>query len=185
MQTEPNSILESRLYSHKKGSFRVHGVVHHLGIAYWSTTEAGFCVCIMSFFKSNDGTKLIKNYWKIDKVRVLLRRGANVNAKNERGDTALILASTRGYLEVVRALLNHDGVDVNIQGRYGDTALIGATRNGHSHVVCDLLNHKRGGCEFQDLLWRNNSSHRGMLLGPVGSGSCFIESPRGGCEYQE
>jgi ankyrin repeat protein len=115
--------------------------VHHLGIAYWSTTEAGFCVCIMSFFKSNDGTKLIKNYWKINKVRVLLRRGANVNAKNEHGDTALILASSRGYVGVVRALLNHDGVDVNIQGCDGDTALIGATRNGHSHVVCDLLNH--------------------------------------------
>ncbi|KAI2494864.1 serine/threonine kinase [Fragilaria crotonensis] len=77
----------------------------------------------------------------LDKVRDLLRRGANVNAKTEYGYTALIWASYYGHLEVVCALLNHDGVDVNIQNCIGETALICASYRGHLEVVCPLLMH--------------------------------------------
>ena len=40
----------------------------------------------------------------LDKVRELLQRGANVNAKNVHGDTALNKASLNGHLEVICAL---------------------------------------------------------------------------------
>ena len=84
----------------------------------------------------------------LDQVHDLLKRGANVNAKNEGGWTALvkhggtplILASFYGHVEVVCELLNHDGVKVNNQSRDGDTALICASENGHLDVVRALLN---------------------------------------------
>ena len=66
---------------------------------------------------------------------------ANVNSKNEVGDTALIDASHGGHVEVVRALLNHDGVDVNVKNNLGWTALIIASGYGHLEVVRALLNH--------------------------------------------
>ena len=46
----------------------------------------------------------------LDRVRDRLERGANVNAKNEHGDSALILASMYGFLLVVRVLLAHSGL---------------------------------------------------------------------------
>ncbi|KAI2492666.1 serine/threonine kinase [Fragilaria crotonensis] len=77
----------------------------------------------------------------LDEVRDLLRRGANVNAKGKYGWTALIVASWNDHLEVVRALLDHDGVDVNIQGIKGWTALSGASYKGQLEVVRALLMH--------------------------------------------
>ncbi|KAI2492674.1 serine/threonine kinase [Fragilaria crotonensis] len=87
--------------------------------------------------------ELIKNARDgyLDKVRDLLQRGANVNAKDEDGWTALIWASTGGRLELVRVLLNHDGVDVNAKDRWGDTALYRASWYGFVEVVRALLNH--------------------------------------------
>ncbi|KAI2494865.1 serine/threonine kinase [Fragilaria crotonensis] len=89
-------------------------------------------------------SELIQNakVGNLEKVRDLLRRGANVNAKHWLfGNTALILASWKCHLEVVRTLLNHRGVDVNIKDNDGYTALILASGNGHLEVVRALLNH--------------------------------------------
>ncbi|KAI2491609.1 serine/threonine kinase [Fragilaria crotonensis] len=77
----------------------------------------------------------------LDEVRSLIQRGANVNAKDGDGDTALIDASWKGKLDLVRTLLMHDGVDVNIKNRFGNTALILASMLGRSEVVRALLNH--------------------------------------------
>ena len=77
----------------------------------------------------------------LEKVLDLLRRGANVNAKDKNGWTALIHASFKGHLEVARILLNHEGVDVNIKSQRGWTALIWASSQGHVEVVRALLNH--------------------------------------------
>ena len=38
-------------------------------------------------------------------VRTLLANGADVNAKTSKGETALMLASAKGHLDVVKALL--------------------------------------------------------------------------------
>ena len=64
-----------------------------------------------------------------------------MNAKNEQGSTALIYASARGHVNVVRALLNHGGVDVNVKNNNGDTALILASDWGRVEVARALLKH--------------------------------------------
>lgn len=53
-----------------------------------------------------------------DVVSALLNhRRVDANIVNENGDTALICASYKGHLEVVRSLLTHVGVDVNMKNK--------------------------------------------------------------------
>lgn len=56
-------------------------------------------------------------------VQALLAKGADVNAKNNDGRTALIFASLKGQLEIVQAFLAK-GADVNAKVNYGPTDLM-------------------------------------------------------------
>ena len=69
-------------------------------------------------------------------VELLLDRGANVNSKMERGQTALMVAAYYGHANTVRLLLSR-GADINAQFD-GDTALTWAKQKGHTEIV-DLL----------------------------------------------
>jgi len=71
-------------------------------------------------------------------IKSLLANGADVNAKNNLGYTALIMASTGGHAETVKALLAH-GADVNTKDKYGSTALMMASIQGHYEVIKALL----------------------------------------------
>jgi len=66
-------------------------------------------------------------------VRSLLDAGAEVNATDDDGFTALIWALTAGSPEVVRLLI-YSGADVNAQDNYGITALIAASQYGHTDI---------------------------------------------------
>ena len=55
-------------------------------------------------------------------VRLLLDAGANVDAANKHGDTALILAACNGRMEIVRLLLDA-GANVDAANTKGGTAL--------------------------------------------------------------
>ena len=69
-------------------------------------------------------------------VQLLLARGADVNKKLKRGQTALMLASYYGHTELVRLLLAN-GADVSADSE-GDTALSWA-REKHRAEIVDLL----------------------------------------------
>jgi ankyrin repeat protein len=74
-----------------------------------------------------------------DAVRALLRKGANVNAKDNFGRTALLSGASFGPLELVRALLEK-GADVNVRSNdTTGTALAGASFGGHLDIVRALL----------------------------------------------
>ncbi|MEI6544009.1 MAG: ankyrin repeat domain-containing protein [Methylococcales bacterium] len=69
------------------------------------------------------------------KVQALLTAGADVNAKNEVGGTALMDASRNGHKEIVKALIAK-GADVNAKDNEGrNTALFYAASHGHQDVV--------------------------------------------------
>jgi uncharacterized protein len=79
----------------------------------------------------------------IDVLRVVNEAGADPTITNRYGGTALIPASERGHVEVVRYLLNETDVDVDHVNRLGWTALLEAIVLGdggpeHQKVV-DLL----------------------------------------------
>ena len=68
-----------------------------------------------------------------------LNRGVDINAVNELGYPALLVADVNGQLELVRELLNR-GVDSNTKNQAGITALMMASFNGHREIVEELLN---------------------------------------------
>ena len=71
-------------------------------------------------------------------VRELVRRGANVNAKNKYGSSALIAASLAGHEQTVNELINA-GAILDITNSRGNTPLMAASYRGHVGVVRLLL----------------------------------------------
>ena len=74
----------------------------------------------------------------VPQMRVLLAQGADVNARNAHGWTALHVAAAGGDPAVVELLLQH-GADVHAQSHIGTTPLENATIRGARKAVIDLL----------------------------------------------
>jgi ankyrin repeat protein len=74
----------------------------------------------------------------IDRVKTLLRLGANANERGMRGETALMMAATRGCVDVARALLKN-GADVEATCSAGVTALMSAASARQGKMVKLLL----------------------------------------------
>ena len=64
--------------------------------------------------------------------------GANVDAVDEYGDTALMIAAWNGHTAIVNTLAGTHGANVDARDRYGWTALMRAANNGHTDVVTAL-----------------------------------------------
>ena len=66
--------------------------------------------------------------------------GVDINYQDELGWTVLIVACSRGFVEVVIELLKVKRLDINVQtSRYGWTALICSCYNCHATVAVELL----------------------------------------------
>ncbi len=79
-------------------------------------------------------------YDRLKTVELLLKAGADPNAKDKQGNTALIVASSRGYPKVAELLLKN-GAHLNLKNENDRTALDLATRNNREKVRKILLRH--------------------------------------------
>jgi hypothetical protein len=73
-----------------------------------------------------------------------LDEGADVNARDCDGDTAIMLAAERGHIELVKVLLKR-GADVNAENLNRETALMRAAENDRAAAVKILLAHHADG----------------------------------------
>ena len=67
-------------------------------------------------------------------MRELLWQGADANAKNNRGESALMYAGDKGREAIVRELLEQNE-DANAKNGSGETVLTDAAQNGHAEIV--------------------------------------------------
>jgi ankyrin repeat protein len=75
-------------------------------------------------------------------VKLLLDKGADINANGGSFSTALYVASEKGYDAVVKLLLDK-GADVNAEGGMHGTSLQAASAKGHEAVVQLLVLSKK------------------------------------------
>jgi len=98
----------------------------------------------------NLGDQLIQAVRNFDTTAVqqLLQNGANIEAKNQSGNTALILGAANCNSDIVNLLLQH-GAQTEAKGRYGETALSEAA-TCHKADVVKLLLDKGASIEAKD-----------------------------------
>ena len=83
-------------------------------------------------------TEIRKTNPDLDKIRLFISAGADVNAIDNNGRTALIWAAFSGCTEMAKLLISA-GADVNIKDNNGETALIWAASSGCKKMVRLLI----------------------------------------------
>ncbi|MBR0169109.1 MAG: TIR domain-containing protein, partial [Synergistaceae bacterium] len=75
---------------------------------------------------------------KLEELRKAINAGADVNAKNNKGATALIQAAMLGHTATAELLLKN-GADINAKNKYGCTALMYAAFDGYPEIAEILI----------------------------------------------
>lgn len=73
-----------------------------------------------------------------DLVKLLLSKGADIEARNVNGSTPLLQAARRGYPEIISLLLS-EGANIEARDTEGYTPLLHAVDRGHYEAVSLLL----------------------------------------------
>jgi len=98
----------------------------------------------------------------VAEARRLVRRGADVNAQDDRQESAFLLATSEGPLAMLELTLRH-GARVNAKDSFDGTGLIRAADRGHADIVGRLV---RAGTELDhvnNLGW--TALHEAVILG--------------------
>jgi ankyrin repeat protein len=120
----------------------VDGNLHRMQLLHFAGANVnarGNC-CLPLYLAAGEG--------RLDVVRYLLDQGADVNAREQFGDTALTEAVFNGQLAAAKELLLR-GAEVNAIGDGGTALDIALNRN--QTAIADLLKHRGGkrACEIR------------------------------------
>jgi len=114
-------------------------IIAHVFVFLFLNLQVGFAIANEQEVK----LRALAGLGELDRVKSLLEKHVNVNAKDADGTTALMMASERGNDSIVKLLLNaHAFINQKEDSSRGNTALMYASENGHAQVVRTLLNAK-------------------------------------------
>ena len=110
---------------------------------------------------------LIAAAWRNDlaAMRELLAAGADVNAQDHTQQSAYLIATSEGYLELLELTLA-DGADLDAKDSYFGTGLIRAADRGHFQIVGRLLRAGSTVNHVNNLGW--TALHEAVILGDGG-----------------
>lgn len=106
-------------------------------------------------------------------IKLLVAKGADVNAQNKYGDTPLREPVFRGYRKIVTALVAQGGADVSLKDIYGDSILDEAEKRRDFKMARLLIRHGVKGSRRRVI--RSLKSH-GRILYYMGKGRKYMES---------
>ena len=88
--------------------------------------------------------QLIAAAWKNDlrRARALIDQGADVNAKDNTVQSAYLISTSEGYLELLNLTLRN-GADVDSKDSFNGTGLIRAADRGHADIAGRLIQASR------------------------------------------
>ena len=86
----------------------------------------------------NEGLRAAAWTNDVTEARRLITLGADVNAKDETQQSTYLIATSEGYLDLLRLTLAH-GAKVDAKDSWNGTGLIRAAERGHALVVGELL----------------------------------------------
>lgn len=109
-------------------------------------------------------TRLVDAAWDndIERVRRLIDAGADVNATDDSQQSAYLIATSEGHLDLLELTLRH-GADVRALDRFNGTGLIRAAERGHADVVGRLLQTDIDVDHINNLGW--TALHEAIILG--------------------
>jgi ankyrin repeat protein len=119
--------------------------------------------------------QLINAAWNNDlrRARSLIARGADVNAKDNTVQSAYLISTSEGYLELLNLTLKH-GADVDSKDSFNGTGLIRATDRGHADIAGRLVQAGVKINHINNLGW--TALHEAIILGD-GSGR-YVDTVR-------
>jgi uncharacterized protein len=108
--------------------------------------------------------QLIAAAWDDDlrRARALIARGADVNAKDNTVQSAYLITTSEGYLELLKLTLEH-GADVDSKDSFNGTGLIRAADRGHADIAGRLVQAKIEIDHINNLGW--TALHEAIILG--------------------
>ena len=107
---------------------------------------------------------LIDAAWANDvpRARRLIEQGADVNAKDDTEQSAYLIATSEGYLDLLELTLRH-GAEVDSLDSFDGTGLIRAAERGHADIVGRLLRTDIAVDHVNNLGWI--ALHEAIVLG--------------------
>jgi uncharacterized protein len=108
--------------------------------------------------------ELIAAAWKNDlpRARTLIDQGADVNAKDNTVQSAYLISTSEGYLELLNLTLKHGG-DVDSKDSFNGTGLIRAADRGHADIAGRLIQADIKVNHINNLGW--TALHEAIILG--------------------
>ena len=108
--------------------------------------------------------QLIAAAWRNDfrRARALIDQGADVNAKDNTVQSAYLISTSEGYLELLNLTLGH-GADVDSKDSFNGTGLIRAADRGHADIAGRLIQADIKINHINNLGW--TALHEAIILG--------------------